>query len=172
MHLVFQLSKIAYQTNLQYHRLAYRGDQLVTRHDGACAFLKGRQCSIHKAKPAMCRTYPFWQRALSSSIDWNAEAGRCEGITPVTVATEAPTSVIQDNANDVNQETSCSLPRLPSVDPTCSADVSYGRWMLPYAGTDKHPPKFSKEQVGVWHALGVIMLIFSSRAWLMHKPVM
>jgi len=38
------------------------------------------RCSVHEAKPAACRTYPFWPENLASPYEWAREAALCEGI--------------------------------------------------------------------------------------------
>src|SRR3990167_523579 len=45
-----------------------------------CIFLQDRQCSAYDARPAQCRTYPWWIYNLKSAKDWEREAKRCEGI--------------------------------------------------------------------------------------------
>ena len=64
-----------------------RSQRLRTKEaDGTCIFLtQSRRCSIHAARPTQCATYPFWPRALWSSIDWQAEAAVCEGINLLPV---------------------------------------------------------------------------------------
>jgi Fe-S-cluster containining protein len=137
-----------------------RADQLATTHDGACTFLKEQQCSIHKVKPVMCSTYPFWQQALSSSVDWNAEACRCEGITAVTVkATEASTTTSQASDGDNDNANTSGLGRATHVDSACSAaTASYERFLLPHAGVVGHHSTYSKEQVHLQHAISIATL--------------
>ena len=37
-------------------------------------------CTVYKARPLQCRTYPFWPSILSSPEDWESEARECPGI--------------------------------------------------------------------------------------------
>jgi len=48
---------------------------------GRCPLLDhdGR-CSVYEARPAACRTYPFWPENLASPYEWAREASLCEGI--------------------------------------------------------------------------------------------
>jgi hypothetical protein len=45
-----------------------------------CAFLEGRGCSIHPAKPTQCRTFPFWPEIVEKRVSWNRTARYCPGI--------------------------------------------------------------------------------------------
>ena len=45
-----------------------------------CPFLLDTGCSIHPAKPAQCRAFPFWPEMLSSRREWNRTARYCPGI--------------------------------------------------------------------------------------------
>lgn len=47
-------------------------------HD--CIFLKGKKCTIYQARPAQCRTFPFWKENLNSEESWKLAAEACEGI--------------------------------------------------------------------------------------------
>src|SRR5262245_6735709 len=37
-----------------------------------CEFLKGKGCSVYEARPAQCRTWPFWPENLKAKT-WNTE---------------------------------------------------------------------------------------------------
>lgn len=45
-----------------------------------CPFLTLNGCKIHAAKPAQCRTYPFWTENMESQNHWKLAAGFCPGI--------------------------------------------------------------------------------------------
>ena len=45
-----------------------------------CHFLRGEGCSIHPAKPAQCRIFPFWPELVSSRLEWLKTAAYCPGI--------------------------------------------------------------------------------------------
>jgi hypothetical protein len=46
----------------------------------SCHFLKDGGCSIHAAKPAQCRAFPFWPELLGSKREWAKTAHYCPGI--------------------------------------------------------------------------------------------
>ncbi len=37
-------------------------------------------CTVYKARPLQCRTYPFWPAILSSVEEWERESGECPGM--------------------------------------------------------------------------------------------
>lgn len=45
-----------------------------------CPFLLEDRCSIHPAKPAQCRAFPFWPELIANRKEWNRTAGYCPGI--------------------------------------------------------------------------------------------
>ena len=50
------------------------------RKNGECIFLKNKKCTIYKARPTQCRTWPFWPENMNSKI-WNNEViNFCPGI--------------------------------------------------------------------------------------------
>lgn len=78
---------------------------------GDCIFLQdGKFCQIYQARPAQCRTYPFWPSILRSPQTWNdecrrkddeedgptshglptwnPEAGGCEGMKPISLSSQ------------------------------------------------------------------------------------
>ena len=38
--------------------------------NGNCIFLKNKKCSIYKARPTQCRTWPFWKENMNAK-KWN-----------------------------------------------------------------------------------------------------
>lgn len=45
-----------------------------------CEFLKGSRCTVYKARPQQCRTWPFWPENMSAKV-WEGEVKRdCPGI--------------------------------------------------------------------------------------------
>ncbi|CAK8988284.1 unnamed protein product [Durusdinium trenchii] len=53
----------------------------VDSSSGRCLLLSDSgKCSVHNARPAACRTYPFWPENLASPYEWAREAVLCEGI--------------------------------------------------------------------------------------------
>ncbi|WP_161635204.1 YkgJ family cysteine cluster protein [Desulfovermiculus halophilus] len=47
--------------------------------DGSCLFYRGG-CSIYPVRPAQCRSYPFWTKAMRSAYAWKQTARECPGI--------------------------------------------------------------------------------------------
>jgi len=45
-----------------------------------CPFLQEGGCSIHPAKPAQCRVFPFWPELIESRREWRRTARYCPGI--------------------------------------------------------------------------------------------
>uniref|UniRef100_M4B286 Uncharacterized protein n=3 Tax=Hyaloperonospora arabidopsidis (strain Emoy2) TaxID=559515 RepID=M4B286_HYAAE len=54
-----------------------------TPDDRQCIFLNGSKCSVYKARPTQCRTFPWWPQHLVSDYDWRLAAKDCEGIRVV-----------------------------------------------------------------------------------------
>jgi len=51
-----------------------------TNKNGNCQFLKYKKCSIYKARPIQCRTWPFWGENMNAK-KWNSEIiNFCPGI--------------------------------------------------------------------------------------------
>ena len=65
-------------------------------HDGNydCIFLKDKKCQVYTVRPTQCRTFPWWVQNLSSPEEWQAAAGRCEGIS--CTAPVVPLNTIQE----------------------------------------------------------------------------
>ena len=54
----------------------------LTEHaNGDCTFFdaESRRCTIYEARPAQCRTWPFWKSNLSSTSAWEAIQKDCPG---------------------------------------------------------------------------------------------
>ena len=50
------------------------------RKNGECIFLKNKKCTIYKARPTQCRTWPFWPENMNNKT-WNDEViNFCPGI--------------------------------------------------------------------------------------------
>jgi Fe-S-cluster containining protein len=46
----------------------------------ACRFLDGKRCSVYEARPAQCRTWPFWPENMRAKT-WDREvAAFCPGV--------------------------------------------------------------------------------------------
>lgn len=50
--------------------------------NGDCVFLDAetRKCTIYSARPAQCRTWPFWNSNLESPEDWSRAKRVCPGM--------------------------------------------------------------------------------------------
>ena len=50
------------------------------RNDGSCQFLKNKKCTVYKARPIQCRTWPFWKENMEPK-SWNTNIVTfCPGI--------------------------------------------------------------------------------------------
>ena len=48
--------------------------------NGNCLFLKEKKCTVYKARPTQCRTWPFWGENMNQK-KWNQELSKfCPGI--------------------------------------------------------------------------------------------
>jgi Fe-S-cluster containining protein len=54
--------------------------RLRVPRDANCHFLTAEGCSIHPAKPAQCRIFPFWPELVESRREWKKTARYCPGI--------------------------------------------------------------------------------------------
>ena len=45
-----------------------------------CHFLLDSGCSIHSAKPAQCRLFPFWPELVASRAEWSRAGRICPGV--------------------------------------------------------------------------------------------
>lgn len=53
---------------------------LTEREDGSCVFYEQGGCRVYAARPAQCRTYPFWLKNLRTEEAWERAARQCPGI--------------------------------------------------------------------------------------------
>ncbi len=74
---------------LQLSQKLFKSEFLKKEHDmwyidvqegNPCPFLTFEGCAIHEAKPAQCRTYPFWRENMETPQHWELTAGFCPGI--------------------------------------------------------------------------------------------
>ena len=67
----------------QFRKLRTRRDDghTILRMNGpACPFLEGSRCSVYDARPAQCRTFPFWPENLKTRARWEELADFCPGV--------------------------------------------------------------------------------------------
>ena len=63
-------------------RQSTRGFSLLERFNHDCVFHDpGTGCRVYEARPAQCRSYPFWPKLLAAREMWEREAQRCPGIS-------------------------------------------------------------------------------------------
>jgi len=75
---------------------------LVEYSDGDCIFLdpNTRKCSVYKARPKQCRTWPFWKENLRSPKTWAQTAKSCPGCnTGKIYSLEQITRIVNQDAN-------------------------------------------------------------------------
>jgi hypothetical protein len=54
--------------------------RLLVPRGSTCHFLYEGGCSIHPAKPAQCRIFPFWPELVDNRREWRKTARYCPGI--------------------------------------------------------------------------------------------
>ncbi len=59
---------------------AFKMLSLKEKENYDCIFLCEKGCTVYKARPRQCMTYPFWAHVLESEETWNEEAKACPGI--------------------------------------------------------------------------------------------
>ncbi len=56
---------------------------LRTGEDGFCVFFQPQQaCTVHPAKPDVCRAWPFFRGNLEDPVSWELAQDYCPGICP------------------------------------------------------------------------------------------
>lgn len=53
---------------------------LREHHNRDCVFWQDGGCTVYDARPAQCRTYPFWSTIVETEVDWMRESRECPGI--------------------------------------------------------------------------------------------
>ena len=76
--------------------------------NGSCQFLEKKRCSVYKARPTQCRTWPFWSENMNAKI-WNEEISSfCPGINKGKVHNKDTIDKIikedDDNENKMMEE--------------------------------------------------------------------
>ena len=63
-----------------YTRQGHRGRSLREKENGDCVFFeRGAGCTIYPARPAQCRTWPFWESNVASPDAWRQTCAVCPG---------------------------------------------------------------------------------------------
>ena len=54
---------------------------LTERQNGDCTFFDSetRRCTVYTARPAQCRTWPFWKSNIENRDAWKATQEGCPG---------------------------------------------------------------------------------------------
>jgi len=62
-------------------RCAGRRKSLLELPNGDCTFYDGtsRRCTVYAARPAQCRTWPFWVSNVRTPRAWEATCAACPG---------------------------------------------------------------------------------------------
>ena len=72
------LTPAAFERKFVYRTTNLR--RLRVPRDAQCGFLREDGCSIHPAKPAQCRLFPFWPELVESKREWLKTGQWCPGI--------------------------------------------------------------------------------------------
>jgi len=72
------LSAAAFERKFVYRTTNLR--RLRVPRDSTCGFLREDGCSIHPAKPAQCRLFPFWPELVDDQKQWRTTGDWCPGI--------------------------------------------------------------------------------------------
>jgi Fe-S-cluster containining protein len=63
-----------------YTRSTSRGRTLRERANGDCVFYDRKVgCTVYPARPAQCRTWPFWESNVATPADWQHTCAVCPG---------------------------------------------------------------------------------------------
>jgi len=62
---------------------------LIEKPNNDCIFWQnGVGCSVYKARPLQCRSYPFWHAVVESEESWMEESESCPGMNHGKLYTE------------------------------------------------------------------------------------
>ena len=74
------------------------------RKNSECQFLEKKRCSIYKARPTQCRTWPFWAENMNAK-KWNKEIiNFCPGIGKGKIISDSKIQKLIDKDCDNDNE--------------------------------------------------------------------
>ncbi|HEY1381256.1 MAG TPA: YkgJ family cysteine cluster protein [Gemmataceae bacterium] len=75
------LGRPAAEVRAEYARKALGRVSLRERANGDCVFWDRQAgCTVYPARPAQCRTWPFWESNTESRTAWDRAAAGCPGM--------------------------------------------------------------------------------------------
>ena len=72
--------------------------------DGNCLFLNNTKCSVYRARPTQCKTWPFWSENMNAKT-WNKEISKfCPGVGKGKLInkSEINKNIKEDKKNEIN----------------------------------------------------------------------
>ncbi len=79
---IAELRGLTIEEMRQRHTREVEGRTSLTEHEnGDCTFFdpKSRRCLVYAARPAQCRTWPFWNSNIKSRDAWETMRQSCPG---------------------------------------------------------------------------------------------
>ena len=70
------------------------GHTILRMAGPACPFLEGSACTVYRARPTQCATFPFWPEHLAHPARWEELRSFCPGIGEGTLV---PLHVIEEH---------------------------------------------------------------------------
>ena len=111
--------------------------------NGACSLLAEdkRSCTVYKARPLQCSTYPFWTGNLIGEAEWSAESVRCEGIghrdAPVVPAKQIAKQLImsQIHARGIGEDWTAAQSSALLEESAAAAPDTYDEFLRDFASS-------------------------------------
>lgn len=74
---------------------------LIERANHDCVFWSPEAgCTVYRARPSQCRTYPFWPENLENRAAWDEVAGECPGVGKGRVYSLEEIELIRDGGEE------------------------------------------------------------------------